>query len=73
MCVLVSVCLCHGGAFPRVLLPERLGRWSVSASSLWPGVSEGLRAEGGGPESRGILSLQDVLGHHLFQEAISPS
>ena len=28
MCVLVSVCLCHGGAFPRELLPERLGRWS---------------------------------------------
>ena len=58
----LSVCLSHGGAFPRKLLPETLGRWSVSASSLWSGVSEGLRAGGGGPESRAILSLRDVFG-----------
>ena len=73
MYLCLSVSPSHGGAFPRELLSERLGRWSVSASSLWSGVSEGLRAGGGGPESRGILSLQDVLGHHLFQEALSPT
>lgn len=61
----------HGGYC--LVMAQRLERWSVSVSNHWSGVSEGPGAGGGGPESGGTLSLQDVLGHHLFQEALGPA